>query len=271
MQGRLSPLVDGRIQAFPTWHWRDEFQLAEGLGLRRMEWTLDHEGLHENPLLMSAGQAEIARLADRHDLSITSVTGDVFMQAPFFKVDGVVRRARLDDMARVVDACLSMGIAYLVVPLVDNGSPDGPREQDVVSEALTWLLARWRDEPFRLLFESDLPPDQLRTFMDRFPDRGFGINLDIGNSAALGYATDIEVATLAPFIHNVHVKDRVLGGTTVPLGQGAADFPAVFAALRQAGYGGQFILQTARAADGDHIGALAGYRDQVRGWLMDAV
>ena len=28
MQGRLSPLVNGKIQAFPWDYWRDEFSLA---------------------------------------------------------------------------------------------------------------------------------------------------------------------------------------------------------------------------------------------------
>jgi hexulose-6-phosphate isomerase len=65
----------------------------------------------------------------------------------------------------------------------------------------------------------------------------------------------------------VHVKDRILGGTTVPLGEGAADFPSVFHHLAQIGYDGALILQTARAADGDHAGSLARYRGMVLEWL----
>ncbi|MNF08488.1 hypothetical protein D3C80_2089240 [compost metagenome] len=64
----------------------------------------------------------------------------------------------------------------------------------------------------------------------------------------------------------MHVKDRVLGGTTVALGSGNADFPEVFGALRTLGYAGNFILQTARADDGDHAGAIARYRDMTRAW-----
>ena len=66
---------------------------------------------------------------------------------------------------------------------------------------------------------------------------------------------------------NVHVKDRVLGGTTVPLGTGSADFEAVFAALAQRNYQGNFILQTARAADGNHADALRTYRNMTIDWL----
>ena len=50
MQGRLSPQVDGKIQAFPWQHWRDEFPAAQKLNIPLMEWTLDHDRLtEENP------------------------------------------------------------------------------------------------------------------------------------------------------------------------------------------------------------------------------
>ena len=75
----------------------------------------------------------------------------------------------------------------------------------------------------KIVFESDLPPAPLAQFIDKFPREVFGINYDIGNSAALGYDSAEEIAAYAPRILNVHVKDRLLGGTTVPLGTGAAD------------------------------------------------
>ena len=49
MQGRLSPIVGGQMQAFPWTHYRDEYPLAELCGLGLMEWTLDQERLYENP------------------------------------------------------------------------------------------------------------------------------------------------------------------------------------------------------------------------------
>ena len=55
--------------------------------------------------------------------------------------------------------------------------------------------------------------------------------------------------------------------TSMPSG---ADFPAVFAALARVRYAGNFILQTARAADGEHRVALERYRDMTRGWIAEA-
>ena len=84
MQGRLSPLVRGQIQAFPWEDWRAEFPLAQADGWRLIEWTLDYEGLYDNPLMTPDGRAEIRSLAQEYGLAIPSLTGDFFMQRPFF-------------------------------------------------------------------------------------------------------------------------------------------------------------------------------------------
>jgi hexulose-6-phosphate isomerase len=54
------------------------------------------------------------------------------------------------------------------------------------------------------------------------------------------------------------------------LGEGNADFATVFRLLARSRYAGMFILQTARAADGDHAGALERYRDMVVNWMTTA-
>ena len=40
MQGRLSPLVDGRIQSFPWNTWEKEITHAKSLGFSIMEWDV---------------------------------------------------------------------------------------------------------------------------------------------------------------------------------------------------------------------------------------
>ena len=52
---------------------------------------------------------------------------------------------------------------------------------------------------------------------------------------------------------SVHIKDRLLGASTVPLGTGDADFPALIEGLKKVAYKGDFILQVARGASGDEV------------------
>jgi L-ribulose-5-phosphate 3-epimerase len=263
MQGRLSPRIDGKIQAFPWPYWRDEFPLGQSIGFRRMEWTLDHHDLRDNPLMTPAGQAEIRALAGRHDLAVSSITGDCFMQAPFWKVAGAARDALVETAAEIIRAAAAVGARILVIPLVDDGAVTTAAEEAALVEGLQSLTPLLRQTGVRIGFECDYPPAQLAAFIERFPPDVAGINFDIGNSASLGWPPAEEALLIAPRLINVHVKDRLLGGTTVPLGQGAADLPQVFRLLREAAYDGFLILQTARAADDDHLGAARRYRDLV--------
>ena len=64
-------------------------------------------------------------------------------------------------------------------------------------------------------------------------------------------------------IINVHVKDRKFGGSTIELGRGDADFGTVFSLLNRQKYSGNYILQTARANDGQHVRLLEKSRDFV--------
>jgi hexulose-6-phosphate isomerase len=161
-------------------------------------------------------------------------------------------------------------LRYVVVPLVDNGRVESASQAARLREGLDRLARPLADAGPKIVFESDLAPAELASFIAAYPRARFGINYDIGNSASLGHDPRAEMAAYAGRIDNVHVKDRLAGGTTVPLGQGAADLPLVLRLLTDAGYRGDFVLQTARAADGDHAGVLCRYRDQVRALLDGA-
>ena len=88
IQGRLSPIIDGKIQAFPWDFWEDEFALACKIKLNIMEWTLDQGKLNFNPLMNCEGQNKIKTLCNNYNIKIPSLTGDCFMQFPFFKFSG---------------------------------------------------------------------------------------------------------------------------------------------------------------------------------------
>jgi L-ribulose-5-phosphate 3-epimerase len=270
MQGRLSPQIDGKIQAFPWPHWEMEFTIAGEARFECMEWTLDADRLHENPLMLPAGQARIRELAASSGVRVNSLTGDCFMQEPFWKAPGHRREPLLADLAAVLEACSAVGVSFVVIPLVDNGRLENNGQRDSLIEGLlpqSPTLARRR---MAILFESDFAAQPLANLMSRFPVETFGVNYDIGNSAALGFDAQGDLRAYGSRVRNVHVKDRLLGGTTVPLGTGAADFPKVFRELARVGYRGDFILQTARARDGHHLDVLVRYREMVSGWIADS-
>tara|TARA_B110000211_G_scaffold49831_1_gene54437 strand:+ start:5530 stop:6360 length:831 start_codon:yes stop_codon:yes gene_type:complete len=261
MQGRLSPMIEGKIQAFPWGCWQHEILAAKNIGISIMEWTLDQERLYDNPLMTSSGQREITSLCKKHDFCIPSLTGDCFMQAPFWKASDAVTCEKLKaDFKAIISACGNIGIEFVVVPLVDDGSLDDIQQENILVDFLLQQQNHIRELGVRIVFESDFSPVELHRFISKLDSDVFGINYDIGNSASLGLNPVEEFKFIGDRIFNVHVKDRVLGGTTVPLGQGVADFKTVYRLLKSHNYNANYILQTARASNDQHLEALLKYK-----------
>ncbi len=271
MQGRLSSMIDGKIQAFPWSSWRDEFSIAKTLDIKLMEWTLDQDRLYENPLMNEMGRVEILALSKSNNIQIHSLTGDCFMQAPFWKAVGEERIDLKKDFLAVAESCSEVGISILVVPLVDNGRIENIAQENELIEFLESQQSFFLSHKLRIVFESDFGPSELARFIKRLNSSMFGINYDIGNSAALGFNPLEEFNKYGERIMNVHVKDRKLGGATVPLGAGNANFGIIFSELSRLNYKGNFILQTARAIGEEHAEVLAIYRDQTIAWLKHHV
>jgi hexulose-6-phosphate isomerase len=119
----------------------------------------------------------------------------------------------------------------------------------------------------KIIFEIDYNPFEVSRFITALPKDSFGINYDIGNSAALGFNPSEEFDMFGSRVINVHIKDRAFGGSTVPLGKGSANFEAVFRALANLNYDGNYILQTARSSEGNHEEVLRKYSDMTANWL----
>ena len=267
MQGRLSPIVDGKIQAFPWNNWRQEFSAARDIGLRVMEWTLDQDNLYENPIMTSVGQKEIIKLCKDFEITIPSLTGDCFMQSPFWKLSGSEKIDRQIDLMNIVDACSRVGISKIVIPLVDDGRIDNNDQSLALFNFLNDKEPYISNMNIQIVFESDFSPSNLKLFIKEFNSKTFGINYDIGNSASLGFNVDEEFNAYGDRILNVHIKDRLLNGKTVPLGEGCADFEKVFYQLSKVGYEGNYILQTARSINEKHANVLNSYKSLTEKWI----
>ena len=163
----------------------------------------------------------------------------------------------------IVNACSLLGIKYLVVPLVDHGRIETSADEFELKKFLTGQLGYIRQKSIKIVFEIDLIPVEVKRFIDELPADQFGINYDMGNSAALGFDPEEEFQQYGSRILNVHIKDRILGGTTVPLGSGNTDFNLVFSQLKNLNYKGNFILQTARSPSENHLSDLCKYREFV--------
>jgi len=251
MQGRLSQIIGNKIQAFPTKYWKLEFSKARKLGLKSIEWTLDYQNLEKNPILNKKGQSQIKQLSKKNFIKINSITGDCFMQKPFWKKKN--NQKLLNDLIEIIKSCKMLGIKFLVIPLVDNGSIVNKNDENNLIKSCKYVSKYLKKSNLKLIFESDFGPQKLKRFIEKFDKKYFGINYDVGNSAGLGYNIDDEFRIYGKYICNVHIKDRLKQGKTVRLGRGNANFLKLYKNLKKIKYNRELILQTARSKNNRHL------------------
>lgn len=246
MQGRLSPPIGGRIQSFPVGTWREEFSLAREAGLECIEWIYEADTEAANPLRTGDGVAKIRKRVESSGVAVWSVCADYYMAERLVAPDGAPREAVVEHLMWLVEHASLLGARYVVLPFVDASSLQPPQEIEGLLAVLRSVMPAIEQAGVELHLETDLQAVDLVTVLESVSHPLIRANYDIGNSAALRHDPVEELMLLGPWLGSVHIKDRVLGGGTVPLGTGSADFPTCFRLIGAADFRGPFILQAAR-------------------------
>ena len=265
MQGRLLPKIDGRIQCFPADQWRDEFPLAEQAGLQLIEWIYEIYGADKNPLGTDEGIAELKTLSVRHGIAVHSLCADYFMDRPLLANPEESGK----KLSWLLGRCHLAGIRRIILPFVDASRLADSAAEKALIDLLRPFASEAEPLGIELHLETDLPPVRFANLMARLPEPVFKVNYDSGNSASHGYNVTQEFEAYGSRIGSLHIKDRVLGGSTVPLGTGNADFKALRAALDAGEFTGDVILQVARGEDGDEVAWAAKNRLYVKSLLSN--
>lgn len=251
IQGRLALPESGTIQSFPRDAWRDEFERAAKAGYAGIEWIFDSFGEDVNPISTDAGIAEMLALQKDHGVIVSSICADWFMENPLAN-DRQNQRRAAKKLEWLISRARYARIRRIVLPFVDASKIETGTESGIV-QLLGTFLPFCKENEVELHIESSMPPSEFSAFMQQLDPSVFFINYDSGNSASLGYRCEEEFAAYGDRIGSVHVKDRKLGGTTVPLGTGNADFDALFFQLDAIGYSEDLVMQVARGEPGDEV------------------
>jgi L-ribulose-5-phosphate 3-epimerase len=257
MQGRLVEPIENKIQCFPRENWRDEFPRAARANLGCIEWIYDLYGLDVNPIGnpigTAAGLQEMLALSAEYKVRVLSVCADYFMDKPLLRATTSELTERRETLNWLMRQCKELGVQRIVLPFVDQSRIEKPSEMEQVAEVLRGALAISETAKVEIHLETSLDPASFSKLLGLLPHPNLKVNYDSGNSSSLGYKPADEIAAYGSRIGSVHIKDRVLGGSTVSLGSGSADFPALFDGLKRVNYAGDFILQVARGTPGQEV------------------
>ncbi len=243
MQGRLSPRPAHRLQAFPHQTWPEEFAAAKRVGYSYLEWIYEADRAEENPISSAAGRASIRACAKESGLPVGSVCADYFM---IRRLAGESRAARIENaqaLRELVHWTKELGATRILLPLLETSALVTPELVREATESIQSVSSTLDECGIVLGLEMEIPGAEYAQVIRGIGRERVRAYYDCGNSTAQGFdiATDIE--PLLPLLEAVHLKDRVVRGTSQPFGSGAANFSGFFATLARAGYRGDFLTQ----------------------------
>ena len=253
MQGRLLPPLEGRFQCFPRNRWAEEFPRASEAGLQSIEWIYDAYGADVNPIATEDGVGEMRAAVEKSGVAILSICADYFMNFPLVRATAAELAERWNSLGWLMRRGQRVGVNRLVLPFVDASRIETAEDRANVVAGLRRAMPVAEETGVEIHLETSLDPAGFAALLEELPHPMLKVNYDSGNSSSLGYHPRDEFAQYGSRVGSVHIKDRVLGGGTVPLGTGNADLPALFDVLRAVGYSGDFILQAARGTPGDEV------------------
>ncbi len=230
-RGVCVPPSDGRIQCFPRERWREEFALAAAAGLDAIEWIYDRPrgGRQSDRHATTACADQRAVGADVMSWFVRCAPTTSWTGHSFEPTSGRSRSGprTLVWLARALrDAgCASRGHPALRRCLADRLRQRAATRSSPSSEPLLPILD---DTGVRAASGDVACASSVRRPARAAAAHMVKVNYDSGNSASLGYDPRDEFAAYGARVGSVHIKDRVKGGSTVPLGTGDTDFMALF-------------------------------------------
>lgn len=249
MLGRLTPSLGRGIQFFPgnDGEWENEFSVAAKIGLSHIEWVWD---TIENPLMDAKFRAKVRARISETGIPVKGVDLQFLTRIDFAEISDAILKAICEAMADI------NGIA-IEPPLLEGSTLLDPKMREARIARLARLCEIAKGHGLSVHLETDLPPPEYMKLLSHIPD--LSVVYDSGNSANMGYNVNEEWNSYASRIKNMQIKDRPLGGSTVPLGNGATDFRTLFKKMKETGYTGLVTLQAARGEDGHEVETIKKY------------
>jgi len=239
----------------------DAITILADLGYESIALTLDQHALNPFAPELPAQLAAVRNLLQKRGLHSVVETGARFLLDPWHKHQPTLlspaedaRGLRLDFLRRSIDIARELGSDAVSFW---SGSPTDEAGADVLMQRLVDGCRRLCDiaaeRGVRLAFEPE--PGMFVATMDRFADLerrvshpNFGLTLDIGHLQCQGELPIVDhVRRWQRLLWNIHLEDMRRGlHEHLMFGEGEIDFPSVFHALREIGYGGGVHVELSR-------------------------
>lgn len=260
VQGRALPQSDESLQSFP-FNWSDEFPLIQQLGFDGIEWIYDKKSEFTNPILDSEESQKIKSISKKFNVSLENIVFDWFITHSLFRKDEISLKNKIKKLVDLIEKSQNIGFKQIIFPLLEENAINNSDDMDIFLKIFSDdILSVLNLNKIEIHFETSLPPISELEFISKLDHNQTKICFDMGNSASMGYDPTDVLNNIAPYLGTVHIKDRLLDGDSVPLGEGAVDFSKVFSILNEINFSGYFSFQAYRDKNSNNTELLSLYQ-----------
>lgn len=226
---------------FPTDDFTETCELLASAGYEGIEPNYTADG----PITDPDGRRTMKRAADRHGLSIPSVSTTHHWEYPLSSLDETTRQKSLEIGREMIDvAAIFEADEVLIVPAVIDPGSSYKRCYDRALESVRELAKYGAERDIRIAVENVqndflYSPRELKEFVEAAAEAGpVSVYFDVGNGFRWGLP-DRWITELDEHISKVHVKDWLTDThrVTYPL-QGDVDWLSIVDALETIDYTG---------------------------------
>ena len=255
VQGRTLPQIRNSIQYFPS-NWKLEFPIINEIGFNGIEWIYDKLSEKTNPVLTNSGRMEIKKEAQTNNVTLENIVLDWFLDEPLFSNDLEFNKKSVDTFCDLIDSSAKSGFKRIILPLLEKNHISSIPRKNIFNTIFKKISHSLDSNNIELNLETSLPPREEKLLLNELNHEKVGICFDMGNSASFGYSSTEVIDTIGDFIRSVHIKDRKLNGTSVPLGHGDVNLNEVFKNLKKISFTGPCSFQVFRDKTSDNISLL---------------
>mgnify|MGYP001165327805 FL=1 len=256
IQGRSIPQTDNSMQYFPS-NWKEEFPIINKLGFSGIEWIYDKKSELSNPILTKTGRMEMLRVSKKNNVNLENIVFDWFLSHPFLQKNELLQEKNVEKFQSLMQSCSDVGFRRIIFPLLDKNKINSDKEINNLIKIFDKKIIEQLDSfDIEIHFETSLSPEKEKRIIESLNHKKIKICFDMGNSASEGFDPVKVINILGNNLGSVHIKDRKIGGSSVPLGQGDVKFLRVFQSLRLINFHGPITFQIYRNKDSNNISIL---------------
>ena len=202
-----------------------------------------------NPVFTAEDLQDVRRAAALAGVAIPSLCLGALNGFGFKSPDPAVRERAVEFIRNAIRVAGELGARVVLVPFFGASELFTPEDRERAARGMAGVAPEAERAGVVLAMENTLSAEQDLEMLSAIGSPAVGVYFDVSNAMWWHHNSPDEIRRLGPAIAQIHFKDGSGGHSNAMLGRGHVDYPACVAAMRDIGYDGWVVLESAAPHD----------------------